>query len=1102
MQGSSFSISTGLNRFLPLSSLLKTCFPTLRFTLTMIFRVQFFSLLPIFLVSLLALTPTELRTDRCSSPLGIDSSRPELAWKLRDEGIRNERQSAYQIQVSSTRSSLEQGASDLWDSGKVSASAQSGVPYKGLPLTSFTKVFWRLRVWDGNDRVGAWSELSSWTMGALSFSAWNASWITDPALLELRRTSLGFHSEISRVPDTTKWLVVDLGVSQPIDEVVIHAMAHSVPSGFGFPRRFRIEISDTPDFSSSMVLLDQSGSDYPNSWATKITAKGNSNTARYVRVYVSRLRIEDDGSCRFALSQLSVRSGNQNVAFHAKVSASDSLETPSWSAASVTDGLLVTADEPRANSTLLVRREFTVKPSLRRALLLSCGLGHYEASLNGRLLGKDLFSSAWTRHEIECLYDTREVTESLLPGVNVLGFTLTGGFYNLQPGRYTKLTTAFRPLTLIASLRLEYADGSVETIGTDHTWQLSSGPISFSNMYGGEEYDARHEPHGWDQPGFASPGWRHAVLDKGPGGVLKGASESAPPIRLQELLQAKSSRVVTERIQVYDLGQNASIIPRIRIKGPAGASVRLIPGELLGPDGRVDQRSALHGGSSYCTYTLSGSPEGETWHPHFFYHGARYLQLELCASDNQPLPAVLSVEGMLVHSDSTPIGDFECSNELFNRIRTLVRWAQRSNSFHVFTDCPHRERLGWIEQYYLNGPSLRYEFDYARLFRKGLNDMSASQTPEGLIPSINPEYVIFPGGFRDSPEWGSACILAAWQQYEWTADRELLAKHYESMRRYIAYLRSKSADHILSHGLGDWYDLGPKRPGTSQLTPVPLSATALYFTATETLSRISELLGRRQDASEYRALAEAIRNAFNARFLNVADSNYGTGSQTSNALALALGLVPSEHRQRVLEHLVDDIHSSGDAFTTGDVGYRYLLRALAEAGRSDLIFSMNNQSEKPGYGYQLAHGCTSLAESWDAESKSSQNHFMLGQITEWFYGDLAGIKPDPSAPGFAKIIIAPTPVGNLSWVRASLDSPRGLIRSSWRLEARHFTLEIVVPPNATARVTIPRDKGTQVLESNAAAANQPGVRFLSSDSRSESFTVSSGNYRFESSLAP
>jgi len=538
-------------------------------------------------------------------------------------------------------------------------------------------------------------------------------------------------------------------------------------------------------------------------------------------------------------------------------------------------------------------------------------------------------------------------------------------------------------------------------------------------------------------------------------------------------------------------------MPRLKTTGPAGSAVRITPAELLKDDGSVD-RGSCGGGQAYWQYTFAGT-RAETWFPKFFYHGSRYLQVEcLPAEGRDERPVIESLEGVVVHSSAPPVGEFACSNELFNRIHTLIRWAQRSNIVSVMTDCPHREKLGWLEQYHLNGPSLRYEFDLMRLFAKGMNDMADSQLDSGLVPDIAPEYVVFDGGFRDSPEWGSACVLVPWQQYEWTGDTELLRRYYDNMARYVAYLGSKAKDHIVSHGLGDWYDIGPNPPGYAQLTPIPLTATAFYFYDAWILSETATLLGKTGDAERYRALAAGIRRAFNAAFFDEPAGRYATGSQCANAIALVMGLAETEHRQSVLDAIVADVRQRGNAITAGDVGYRYLLCALAAGGRSDVIFDLNNQSDKPGYGYQLKMGATSLTEAWDARRSSSHNHFMLGQIMEWFYHDLAGIASDPAGPGFRKIIIHPQPVGDVTWAKANYDSLHGKIAVQWDRTDGRFTLKAAIPANTTATVFMPVGADAAVAEGGRPAESSPGVTFVRREHGRAVYAVQSGRYEFHS----
>jgi hypothetical protein len=744
--------------------------------------------------------------------------------------------------------------------------------------------------------------------------------------------------------------------------------------------------------------------------------------------------------------------------------------------------------------TMLLRREFVVKPRLERAVVHLCGLGQYEMAINGRRVGTDLLAPGWSKYDKTVLYDTYDVTPLLRAGHNALGLLLGNGMYNVRGGRYTKFIGSFGPLKSIAQLRLEYADGSIDVLGTDGKWRVHPGPITFSCVYGGEDYDARLEPRGWDQPGFGDAAWEEALVVNGPGGKLRGISAAAPPIHAFESLKPVHINPLRAGTTVYDLGQNVSLIPRIRVHGPAGAVVRITPAELVNPDGSVDRHSA-GGGDAYWQYTLAGKGE-EEWFPKFFYHGSRYLQVECTAPPGGNLPVVESLEGVVVHSASEPVGEFSSSNELFNRIRTLVRWAQMSNMMSVLTDCPHRERLGWLEQYHLNGPSLRYEFDLAALYTKGMNDMADSQTADGLVPDIAPEYVQFTSGFRDSPEWGSAFLLCAWQQYEWTGDRELLRRPYAAMQRYVAYLGSRSQNFIVSHGLGDWFDIGPKPPGVAQLTPVPLTATAFYYADAAVLAKTARLLGYADDAAKYEELARNIGEAFNQRFFDPTRDQYAEGSQCANSMPLAMGLVPPAHRAAVLNHVVEDVTRRGNALTAGDVGYRYLLRALAEGGRSDVIYAMNNQSERPGYGYQLQRGATSLTEAWDAARGPSQNHFMLGHIMEWFYHDLAGIGIDPSVPAFKKVVIKPATPGDLSWVKASYNSIYGKIESHWTVANGKLTLSVTIPPNTTAVVYIPTQAGAKVTESGKPADLALGIKFLRWEDGAAVYEVASGRYSF------
>jgi hypothetical protein len=319
------------------------------------------------------------------------------------------------------------------------------------------------------------------------------------------------------------------------------------------------------------------------------------------------------------------------------------------------------------------------------------------------------------------------------------------------------------------------------------------------------------------------------------------------------------------------------------------------------------------------------------------------------------------------------------------------------------------------------------------------------------------------------------------------------------MKRYAAHLASGAdTNNILNHGLGDWYDRGPKTPGLAQLTPISLTATAFYFYDTWILAQTASLLGKADEAKQFSDQAAQIRDAFNEKFFNPANGSYSTGSQTANAIPLVMNLCEPANRAAVLDAIVRDVRAHTNSLTAGDVGYRYLLRALADGGRSDVIFDMNNQSENPGYGLQLKKGATSLTEAWDARRGSSQDHFMLGQIQEWFYHDLAGIQNAPGSAGFKKIVINPQPVGDVTWTRASFNSVRGKIVSDWKRDGDKFILKVTIPANTTATVFIPANSADEVLESGQPAAHSQGVNFLRMENGRAVFEIESGDYNFQS----
>lgn len=883
--------------------------------------------------------PTDLRCDWREDPLGVQTLKPQLSWipAAVSPGLRGLHQTAYRILVSSSRAELDRDRGDVWDSGKVDAADLFRARYDGATLRSHTIYWWKVQVWDAQDKQSRWSEAASYATGMLHPQDWTAHWITASATL--------------------------LGAN------------------------------------------------------------------------------------------------------------------PQQSAAALP----------------VFRHAFRLHGQVTRALLFVSGLGQYEVSLNGRAVTTSVLNPGWTNYRKTVLYNTYDVTDELRAGQNAIGVLLGNGMYNVPatPGRYLKFTGTFGPPKLLLQMQIIYSDGHEEIVATDGSWKVAKSPIVFSSTYGGEDFDARIEP-GWQESRYDDSAWEHAKVTDGPGGEL--SAQRIPPIKVMR--DFRTAKVTTPKpgIKVYDLGQNFSGWPRITVAGPAGSSVKLIPGELLDEHGLVSQRS-FHG-PVWFTYTLAGHGI-ERWHPRFTYTGFRYVQVETTpARGSHARPRILDVAGEFVYSSAQQWGTFSTDNVLFSRIHNLIDMAIESNMQSVFTDCPHREKLGWLEQTHLMGAGIFYGFNVHTLYEKMAGDMADSQLPDGLVPEIAPEYTVFSNGFRDSPEWGSAVILSPWTDYRFTGDLGLLAGHYSQMQLYVDYLGTKATDHILSHGLGDWYDMGTKPPGYAQLTGMKVTATAVYYQDLTVLAKIATLLGHASDATQYSHLADAVKASYNRTLFHPESNTYDTGSQTADAISLAVGLVPDDRRQAVMDSLVADVRAHNNHLTAGDVGFHYVIEALLAGGRSDVINDMVSRTDPPSYGYQLKMGATSLTEAWNANPTSSQNHFMLGHAEEWFYRGLAGLDFDLSRPGGEQIVLRPQMVHGTHAAGATYDSAIGRIALFWQRTDRHIQIDATVPVGRSALVYVPGTSADVMSESGHPVHDAKGVVWVRSEAGEQVFRLQSGEYHF------
>jgi alpha-L-rhamnosidase len=783
------------------------------------------------------------------------------------------------------------------------------------------------------------------------------------------------------------------------------------------------------------------------------------------------------------------------------------------------------------NPAPLFRKEFTIEKPVRRARAYVTGLGYYELHLNGERVGDQVLDPGWTSYAKRVLYSTYDVTAQLQRGTNTLGVMLGNGWFNPLPLRMWGWLELRDHLTvgeprLLLQLEVEFADGTSKTVATDESWKVSDGPLLRNSVYLGEVYDARREQPGWDRAGFDDSAWKPAVRASDALGPL--SAQDAPPIRITRTLKPVKITQPKPGVFIYDFGQNFAGWLRLRVRGPAGARVQMRYGELLYPDGTLNGMTSVcgqikGGGAGYRyegvgepktawqqdEYILRGGGE-EVYTPQFTFHGFRFVELtggipesearnlkSETKSQASSSPVILELEGLRLNSDVAAAGAFECSNQRLNRIQQMVLWTELSNLFSVESDCPHREKFGYGGDIVAASEMGILNFDMSRFFAKAVQDLADAARTNGGLTETSPFVGISSeglGGEAGPIGWGTAYPLLQWQLYQYYGDRRLLEEHYETTKRWVAFLQSRAQDGILDNGISDHESLAPK--------PRALTGTAFYYFNLVLLARISHVLGRQADAAEAETLAGQIKSAFNQKFLQPGTGRYDTGTQACEAFSLYLGLTPAEEKNAASDLLVKDIVAKHEGhLTPGIFGTKFMLNALTELNHADVAYQIVNQRTFPGWGYMLENGATTLWEHWEfSDNTYSHNHPMFGSVSEWFYKGLAGINPAPEAVGFDQIIIKPQPVNGLDWARASYDSVHGKMISEWQRTGDRFHLHVRVPVGAAATVFLPAHTLEQVTEGGKPLARAPGVQILRSEAGRRVIAIGSGDYQFESRL--
>jgi alpha-L-rhamnosidase len=731
------------------------------------------------------------------------------------------------------------------------------------------------------------------------------------------------------------------------------------------------------------------------------------------------------------------------------------LDHADWNARFVTPDWDEDTSQPQPGP--LMRRAFDVKPGVKQARLYITALGVYEPYLNGEKVGDHVLAPGWTSYKHRLRYQTFDVTAQLREGRNALGAMLGDGWYRgrLSFGGGRRNIYGDR-LALLAQLEIVYEDGTTEQVITDQDWRAARGPVQAADIYDGESYDARQEQPGWNTPGFDDSGWvgvRPLERD-----LATLFAPSGPPVRRIEVLAPDSISQSPSGKTIVDFGQNLVGWLRITVSGPAGLTITFQHAEVL-ENGELSIRP-LRSAKATDQYTLRGEGE-ETWEPRFTFHGFRYAQVDNWPGDLQ----ASQIRAVVCHSDMERTGWFECSEPLLNRLHENVVWGMRGNFLDIPTDCPQRdERLGWTGDIQVFSPTASFLYDAAGFLSSWLADLAAEQKELGVVPFVVPS--VTPPPIPPAAAWGDAAVVVPWVLYQRYGDKAILERQFESMKAWVDLIAEKAGETRLwdtGFQFGDWLDPSapPDNPAAAR-TPGYVVATAYLARSAEINGQAARLLGKKEAEDYYLGLAAEVRKAFCDEYVTP-NGRMISDAATAYSLAIQFALLPGEdQRRRAGERLAELARTSGYRISTGFVGTPLICDALCSVGQHKAAYRLLTQRECPSWLYSVTMGATTIWERWDSllpdgsvnpGEMTSFNHYALGAVADWMHRTVAGLAP--AEPGYRRLEIRPTPGGGLEYARARHKTPYGTAESSWALENGKIKVEVTVPANSTALVTLP-----------------------------------------------
>ncbi len=748
----------------------------------------------------------------------------------------------------------------------------------------------------------------------------------------------------------------------------------------------------------------------------------------------------------------------------------------------------------------MFRKPFTANKKIQSATAFITSHGLYEGFINGKRIGDYCLTPGWTSYNKRLQYQVYDVTNLVNNGKNAIGVMLGSGWYRSYLAWDNNHNVYGKKLALLFQLHITYTDGTSDIISSDDSWKSSTGAIKYSEIYHGETCDARDDKKGWLTADYDDAKWNSVTVKEYPKDILTATYNE--PVTKHETFAAVKMITTPKGEHVIDFGQNLVGYVQVKINGKKGDSVILHHAEVLDKKGNF-YTDNLRAAKQQDIYVLSGDGE-ETFYPHFTFQGFRYIKVDGFSGAMKPE----NFTAVALYSNMKPTGSFKTSDSLINQLQHNIQWGQRGNFLDVPTDCPQRdERLGWTGDAQAFSRTATYNFSVDNFFTKWLKDVAADQFEDGSVPHVIPN-VLGPGA-GGSTGWSDVATIIPWNLYLAYGDKRVLEQQYESMKKWVHFMQSKSTNDLWNTGFhfGDWLFYHPEddADGRAAITDKYMIAQCFYAHSTQLLINAANVLGKTDDVNSYSALLKKVKDAYVKEYMTP-NGRLISSSQTAYVLALNFDMLPENLRKQAADRLVENIESYDNHLTTGFLGTPYLCHVLSRFGHTDVAYTLLMQKTYPSWLYPVTMGATTIWERWDGEKPDSTfqtpgmnsfNHYAYGAIGDWMYRVVAGLDTYEDQPGYKHIRIMPHVGGNLTYANADYTTNYGTVSSHWKMiDTSKLMLDVEIPANTTATIYIPASSADVVQEGNTALSKSAGIKVSGKEDEYIKVEVGSGKYHF------